>query len=552
MSSTRLPLALWNRVSKATLANPVGFLFLFRWITIALAAVLIFARVSPDANLRYEPGLLFYAFAHLAAGTLFALRIYPTLESSTSNGVVARVSPELAAVSAADIIGSLAVVYYSGGWGSPFWHFAVTSIMVPAFLLGQAKSMATVTAFSAGYVLVVWTSGNGLDGATVVGQGSFFFGNITTAYLIAIVVAYIGVLFRSLQEQRLRTRAALDETETLFRIAEVVVGSGNDTATLTSSVAQAARRMEKFLNLAIMLPDSQSRLAVVSSSVKLEQIPTQLAESAFASGNTEWSRSKGGMNVAVPLVAGGESLGVLLAETRDDLSNGSPSTQLVETIAGQVAIGLHNAALADQATVLAAQEERARIAREIHDGIAQSIFILGLQLETSAELAEQRREDLPDRLRQLVELSKQTLLEVRHYIFDLKPYLAGQKGVSEMLTNQVNEFSRVSGMEATLETLGDVRPLSVADATALYRVTQESLANVLKHAAASRVDVTLSYEPGQIRLEVVDDGQGFDPKSVVRGYGLENMNNRAEELDGSVTIESVPGDGTRVTVTLPV
>ncbi|MCH8311004.1 MAG: sensor histidine kinase, partial [Chloroflexi bacterium] len=134
----------------------------------------------------------------------------------------------------------------------------------------------------------------------------------------------------------------------------------------------------------------------------------------------------------------------------------------------------------------------------------------------------------------------------------LKPYLAGQKGVSEMLTNQVNEFSRVSGMEATLETVGDERPLSVAGATALYRVTQESLANVLKHAAASRVDVTLSYEPGQIRLEVVDDGQGFDPKSVVRGYGLENMNNRAEELDGSVTIESVPGDGTRVTVTLPV
>ena len=75
---------------------------------------------------------------------------------------------------------------------------------------------------------------------------------------------------------------------------------------------------------------------------------------------------------------------------------------------------------------------------------------------------------------------------------------------------------------------------------------------MLKHAAASRVAVTLSYEPGQIRLEVVDDGRGFDPKSVVRGNGLENMNKRTEELDGSVTIESVPGDGTSITVTLPV
>jgi signal transduction histidine kinase len=552
MPSSRTPLALWNRVSRATLANPVGFLFLFRWITIALAAVLVFGEFSSSANLLHEPGLLLYAVAHLAAGTLFALRIFPKRDSSSSIGVVTRVLPELAVVSAADIVGSLAVVYYSGGWGSPFWHFAVTSIMVPAFLLGQAKSLATVTAFSAGYVLVVGVAGNGFDGATAVGQRSFFFGNITTAYLIAIVVAYIGALFRSLQEQRMRTRAALDETETLFRIAEVVVGSGTDTQTLTSSVAQAARSLENILNLAILMPDSESRLTVASSTVELEQIPLQLAATSFGSGKVERSNSKQGVNVAVSLMAGGSSLGVLLAEIKDDPPNSSPSSQLVETIASQVAIGLHNAALAVQATDLAAQEERARISREIHDGIAQSIFILGLQLETSAELADQKREDLPERLRQLVALSKETLLEVRHYIFDLKPYLAGQKGVSEMLTNQVNEFSRVSGIQAAVETLGDERTLSVAGATALYRLTQESLANVLKHAVASRVDVMLNYEPGQIRLTVTDDGQGFEPDSVARGYGLENMNKRTEELDGSVIIESVPGDGTTITVTLPV
>ena len=122
---------------------------------------------------------------------------------------------------------------------------------------------------------------------------------------------------------------------------------------------------------------------------------------------------------------------------------------------------------------------------------------------------------------------------------------------SHWRTNQVNEFSRVSGMEAKLETVGDECPLSVVGATALYRLTQESLANVLKYAAASRADVTLSYEARQIRLNVVDDGQGFDISSVARGHGLENVNRRTEELDGSVTIESVPGEGTSVTVTLP-
>ena len=122
---------------------------------------------------------------------------------------------------------------------------------------------------------------------------------------------------------------------------------------------------------------------------------------------------------------------------------------------------------------------------------------------------------------------------------------------SHWRTNQVNEFSRVSGMEANLETVGDERPLSVAGATALYWLTQESLANALKHSAGSRADVTLSYEARQIRLNVVDDGQGFDISSVARGHGLENMNRHTGELDGSVTIESVPGEGTSVTVTLP-
>ena len=90
-----------------------------------------------------------------------------------------------------------------------------------------------------------------------------------------------------------------------------------------------------------------------------------------------------------------------------------------------------------------------------------------------------------------------------------------------------------------------------AGATALYWLTQKSLANVLKRAAAKRADVTLSNEARQILLNVVDDGQGFDIYLVARGHGLGNMNRRTEELDGSVTIESVPAERTSVTITLP-
>lgn len=552
MSSSGNTPALWNRIAAYILGNPVGFLYLFRWITLALAALLIFARVSPESNLRYEPVLLLYAVAQLAVGTWFSLRTNPTVDSGAGGGGAPKISPELAAVSLTDMVGSLAVVYFSGGWGSPFWHFAVTSIMAPAFLFGQVRALATVTAFVAAYVLVVGIAGSGFERATAPGQRAFFFGNVTTAYLITIVVAYIGVLFRRLQQQRSRTRRALDETETLFRIARVVVEAGNDVDALTSSVAQVARRLPEISHLAIFLPGGQSGLRLAASTSELELLPLEIAEAASRSGNLQSSDTVCGFNVAVPLLVGGESQGVLVAELAGQASTYGRSTGLIETIARQVAIGLHNAVLAQRATESAAQEERARIAREIHDGVAQSIFILGLQLETSAEVAEQNPKDLPARLKQLIALSRETLLEIRHYIFDLKPYLAGQKSVAEMLTNQVAEFSAVTGLEANVDTEGEERPLSVAGATALYRVTQESLANVLKHASASRVSLTLSYQQECIRLEVEDDGRGFDPEKVSRGYGLENMDRRTRELNGSVTIDSTPGRGTTIAMSLPI
>ena len=202
---------------------------------------------------------------------------------------------------------------------------------------------------------------------------------------------------------------------------------------------------------------------------------------------------------------------------------------------------------------LAAQEERSRIAREIHDGVAQSIYILSLQLETYADLAQQQREGLPERMEKLVALSKESLMEVRHYIFDLKPYLAGEKGVSGMVENQVNEFSKIAGISANVETIGEERQLSAPAATCLYRITQEALANVFKHAQASRVNVILEFLPDSVRLTVQDDGQGFDSsiEGQNSGHGLRNMRQRAEELGGDFDLRSASGEGTKIAIRLP-
>ncbi len=202
---------------------------------------------------------------------------------------------------------------------------------------------------------------------------------------------------------------------------------------------------------------------------------------------------------------------------------------------------------------LAAQEERSRIAREIHDGVAQSIYILSLQLETYADLAQQQREGLPERMEKLVALSKESLMEVRHYIFDLKPYLAGEKGVSNMVENQVSEFSKIAGIAANVETKGEKRQLSATAATCLYRVTQEALANVFKHAQASHVGVVLEFLPNSVHLTVQDDGQGFNSsvQGQNSGHGLRNMRQRAEELGGDFDLSSASGEGTRIAIRLP-
>ena len=204
-----------------------------------------------------------------------------------------------------------------------------------------------------------------------------------------------------------------------------------------------------------------------------------------------------------------------------------------------------------QEAELAAQRERDRIAREIHDGIAQSIYALNLSLETCAELAERDDGPLREQIQKLVPLARRTLLESRHYIHDLKPLVSGDSDLKALAESQVKEFEMVAGTPAQLSMRGEPREVPVAVATGIYRILQEALANVLKHADASNVDVLLTFEPGRVGLSVEDDGVGFETNGVRPGYGLDNMRQRAEELGGSFEISGSPGRGTRVSLVLP-
>ena len=200
---------------------------------------------------------------------------------------------------------------------------------------------------------------------------------------------------------------------------------------------------------------------------------------------------------------------------------------------------------------LAAVEERGRIAREIHDGVAQSLYMLNVSLETCVELAAQGRQGLQERLLSLAGVSRQALMETRHYIFDLKPMLEGDRSLTQSLQNQIQEFRSVTSIGTEFNVTGEEGSLPAGMRATVFRIVQEGLANVYRHAEADHVEVTLAFEAGVVRLEIRDNGIGFSRPEVIEGRGLNNMAQRAEELGGDMTIESVVGEGTRLDVTIP-
>ncbi|MBM3942675.1 MAG: sensor histidine kinase [SAR202 cluster bacterium] len=200
----------------------------------------------------------------------------------------------------------------------------------------------------------------------------------------------------------------------------------------------------------------------------------------------------------------------------------------------------------------AAAQERGRMAREIHDGIAQSLYMLSISLEACADLAAKGQAGLDQKLDSLSRLSRQALLDARHYIFDLTPQTSGSLSLAHTLERQAQEFQTVTGISATLTVTGDEYPLPAAMVMGLHRMVQESLSNVYKHAQARTVQVRLTFLPGELQLVIADDGQGFDPAQAKGGHGLKNLAERARELGARLEINSAPGRGTLVRLAAPV
>ncbi len=208
-------------------------------------------------------------------------------------------------------------------------------------------------------------------------------------------------------------------------------------------------------------------------------------------------------------------------------------------------------------SVVTAQEvERQRIARELHDETGQALTAIGMGLRgLESNLRTPDPEGWTRNLRQLESLTANSLVELQRLIADLRPSHLDDLGLSSALRWYASDIEERTKLDVSVEIVGEERPVLSAVKTALFRIVQEALTNVIKHTQASRVRISLSYGGDAVGIRVEDDGQGFDPHADRAGkrksWGLKNMEERAVLLGGRFKVHSKPGEGTTVEVSIP-
>ena len=381
------------------------------------------------------------------------------------------------------------------------------------------------------------------------------------------------------REQDLRTAhdqlaQKVRETQALYRIGTEISGF-RELDRILGSVVEKARELLRTEAAAIcMFTQEQDELVALATSGPAEAFQSCAlpASRSLPAGRTavtpgdltghiprctvmqpEFLRA----HLAAPLRRGNTTIGVICVCSRESRIFSAAETELLSGLATQAAIAVENTRLYEEVRSLATLEERERIAREMHDGLAQALGLLHLKLRRTQDHPNAGHlSTIRDDLQEMTAITERAYEEVRQSIFGLRTMVSRGLGLIPTLTEYLHEFSAQNGIDVELE-VADGRPihLSPASEVQLVRIIQEALTNVRKHAGASRSWVRFQREDPWVRVTVEDNGRGFDPASLASPdrlhFGLQTMRERAEGLGGKLEIDTAPGRGTRIVATLP-
>lgn len=258
-----------------------------------------------------------------------------------------------------------------------------------------------------------------------------------------------------------------------------------------------------------------------------------------------------GTFLGAPVRSGGQVYGNLYL-TEKEGGFDQIDEQIILVLAAQAGAAIENAQLSDQLQTLAVHDERTRISRELHDGVIQSLFSIGMALESARPFVTTDPDRVLERIDMAVEGMDDVIRELRASIFRLVPQKAGELGLSRGLTELAREFEVNALVRPDLHVPRGVDEILPAEwAPELLLITRELLSNCVKHAAATRVRVALEVRDGHLVVTVTDNGAGFVPEAPKVGRGLDNVRHRAEALGADLTVRSAPGEGAEIAVRIP-
>jgi signal transduction histidine kinase len=257
--------------------------------------------------------------------------------------------------------------------------------------------------------------------------------------------------------------------------------------------------------------------------------------------------------IGLPIVYEGRILGDLYLT---DKNGGEPFTkrdeETLRTFAAHAAVAIENARLYRQVQDLVLLEERERIGMDLHDGVIQSLYATGLRLESCLDDLERDPPQSQAQLHRAIDALNQTIADIRNYIFDLRPALLADSDLPAAVGSLLQELKVNTLMDVRLIEEPDAcRGLSSEQLAALFHVAREAVTNVRKHAQATGVAARLEERNGVFRMTITDNGVGFDPARPGGGQGLRNIHERVAALAGRIEIQSAGGQGTRLTVEVP-
>lgn len=260
--------------------------------------------------------------------------------------------------------------------------------------------------------------------------------------------------------------------------------------------------------------------------------------------------------VTVPVKIKSRPIGVLSAINPRTRAFTEDQVALMAILGAFAGVAIENARLHAQSHYALLADERGRIAKEMHDGLSQSLFSTSLEIDVLRKRFKAHPQEAERRLERIQAIIVRSLSELRRYIYDLRPVSLDKLGLIGAIDMRVKEIAETNGIKTRLYTEGDERPLPPGAEACLYRVSQEAITNVAKHADASRVVVVLKYGPAGVTMLVEDDGRGFDVEEALRrveldeSIGLKSMRDRAAAEGGRFEVSS-SNRGTVVTVDLP-